>query len=303
MDVVVIMKEEAQMDIAENLSVWRPVSELKQIEENISGFGYSKEFIDKNRLHDKKNLYMRNLVSGQVAFFEPIKVREDGGVVYYCENEEHVHIEKTKVFETQYGIFNNHNNGEFYSWLSKDDCGATSKKKQEVDHLFERGEFFIEGNFCDMFDCGEYTYAISNLMHMGLGSFKIIRINKNLESVVLYNNVSLNSWTRLEYIGRFKNEYGYMIIASGFSELKCGQNKKSYFQDKTFLFQIHNNGNCNITQEWKIHISSTNSLAVLNGFVYFGQNKMVTRWNLASGEITYFTNKSDAELAALMKML
>ncbi len=68
------------------------------------------------------------------------------------------------------------------------------------------------------------------------------------------------------------------------------------------LFLIDNNGNCDITHEWKIKISSPNSIAILNGVVYFGQNKMVTRLNLTSGEITYFTNKSTAELAELKKI-
>lgn len=34
------------------------------------------------------------------------------------------------------------------------------------------GDYLVDGNYCDMFDCGEYCYAISNLMHLGLGEFK-----------------------------------------------------------------------------------------------------------------------------------
>lgn len=285
-----------------NISGWRPISELKQIEQNISEFGYSKEFIDKTRMYDKKTSCESDMMTGRINFFEPIEVREDGGVVFYRENEKHIYREISETFEMQYGIFNNHNNGEFFSWLGKDDCDEITEEGQELHRLFERGGFFVEGNYCDMFDCGEYVYAISNLMHMGLGYFKIVRINKNFESVVMYDNTSLGGWICLEYNGCFRNEYGYMIIASGYSELKYDQDEKRHFQDITLLFQIDDNGNCKITQEWKIQISSSNSTAVLNGFAYFGQNKMVTRLNLASGEMAYFTNKSDAELAALKEM-
>lgn len=67
-------------------------------------------------------------------------------------------------------------------------------------------------------------------MHMRLGSFMIVRINKNLEPIVMYDNSSLGGWTCLEYYEHFRNEYGYIIIASGFSVLNCGQNEKRYFQ-------------------------------------------------------------------------
>lgn len=36
-------------------------------------------------------------------------------------------------------------------------------------------------------------------------------------------------------------------------------------------------------------------------YVYFGQNKMVTRLNLTAGEVEYYTDKSDEELAVLVK--
>lgn len=78
---------------------WRPDSELKQIEENISEFGYSKEFITKNRLYDKKSLHMSNMKTEQADSFELINVKEDCGVVFYCENEKRVHMKKPEVFE------------------------------------------------------------------------------------------------------------------------------------------------------------------------------------------------------------
>ena len=235
-------------------------------------------------------------------FFEPLEVKEDGGVIFYRENHNHVHMEEPEIFETQYGIFNNHNNGEFTSWLGKDDYDGLPEKDKEVNRLFGRGDFYLEGNFCDMFDCGKYTYAVSNLMHRGLGEFKIVRIDQKLKSVVMYDSLSFERWICLQYKGRYKIDNGYVIIASGFTELDRSQSEKRNFQDRMLLFQIDEGGKCEIIREWKIKISSSNSLAVLGDYAYFGHNKMVTRLNLTSGELAYYTNKSDEELAALKEM-
>ena len=54
--------------------------------------------------------------------------------------------------------------------------------------------------------------------------------------------------------------------------------------------------------EWNMFISSSNSMVAVGNYVYFGQNKMVTRLNVLTGETAFFTNKSDEEIDALVKM-
>lgn len=120
---------------------------------------------------------------------------------------------------------------------------------------------------------------------------------------MVYDNSSIEDWICLEYDGHFKDEEGYIIITSGFSVLNCNQDNKRCIQDRTFLFRIDDSGNCHIIREWQFQISSPNSMAALNGFVYFGQNKMITRVNLESGERIYLTNKSDEEIAALKRII
>lgn len=279
---------------------WKPVTELKQIEEDISSFGYTKKYIDEYRLHDMKSPHGTNGITGQVDFFEPLEVKEQDGEIFYRENENHIHMEKPEIFRTQYGIFNNHNNGEFTSWLGRADFDGLSDK--EIHRLFGRGNFYIEGNFCDMFDCGEYSYAISNLMYMGLGWFKIVRIDKNLATVDIYDNKRTDGWTCLEYDGCFRNEHGYIVIVSGFTEVDREKGDKRNFQDRTILLQIAEDGSCTVSNEWQIKISSSNSMAKAGDYVYFGQNKMVTKLNIISGELKFLTNKSDEELAALKPM-
>jgi len=288
-------------DLITTISEWRPVSELKQVGENISAFGYVKEYIDEHRLQDKKQRHCSNEITGLVDFFEPLEVKRNGNVIFYRENNNHIRMDKPEVFETQYGIFNNHNNGEFTSWLDKSDYSRLPKKDKAIHRIFERGDFWLEGNFCDMFDCGKFTYAISNLMHMGLGNFKIVRLDQELNSVVIYDN-SFKIWSCLQYEVRYKMDNSYIIIASGFTESDRGRHEKRKLQNRTLMFQVDEGGNCDIIREWKIKISSSNSLAVLGDYAYFGQNKMITRLNFTSGELAYYTNKSDEELAALRAM-
>ena len=138
-------------------------------------------------------------------------------------------------------------------------------------------------------------------MHLGLGIFKIIRINKKLEAVAMYENYHNNKHTRLEYAGRFQNTEGYVVIASGSRELENDGDRRKY-QDITILFQISRNGKCIKSCEWNFSISSANSMVGKGDYVYFGQNKMITRLNIQSGETVFFTNKTDEEIAALVNI-
>jgi len=153
-----------------------------------------------------------------------------------------------------------------------------------------------------MFDCGKYVYAVSNEMHMSAGKLKIVRIDAGFQSVNLFDNSFGNGWTRFKFEGRIRHENGYIIVVDGFDGLNQWQNSKKSYSDRLFLLQIDSYGNCKIYKDWKAGISFSNSIAKCNRFIYFGQNKMVTRINFLSGEVAYFTNRNDQELSDLQKM-
>ena len=210
--------------------------------------------------------------------FEPIEIKAFGEEIIWRENENHVHMDVPGTFETQFGTFINHNNGEFSSWLSKDIGGK---------------DWEIQGNYRDMFDCGDYTYAISNLGPLG---FKIIRINSKIEDETVF--ICKSNREMLEYVGRFQKESDHYIVASGYYRL--GSDGKCSNNDKTFLFRVRQNGEFIIQNEWNLLISPVNSIAAVGDDVYFGQNKMVTKLNITSGTVEYYTNKSDDELDAIV---
>lgn len=248
-------------------SKWRPFSELRLVQSDISCLGYNKKYIEEHGLSEMESFYGGNMITGVECYYEPLEVKTEGNEILWRHNENYIFEGAPEKFETQLGTFNNHNHGEFESWLSRDD-------------------FYIDGNFSDMFDCGEYSYAISSLMHRGCGTFKIIRIDKNLEALTMYKN-----YDGIGYIGRFRNSEGYAIIASG--------SKVTRREEITILLQIDRSGNCTINQEWNFWLSSVNSIVVSGNYAFFGQNKMITRLDVKTGDINYFTNKTDKEVASL----
>lgn len=279
------------------ISNWKPVSELKTIEKDISSFGYNKEFVDKYKLNEKKKSNSHSFISGKTCFEEYLEVKQKNGEFYYRENGNLTFMEIPTLFETQFGAFKNHNNGEFFSWLGRDDYNNLSYKDKEMHQFSSLNDFYIEGNFCDMFDCGNYSYAISNLLHMGLGNFKIVRIDEKLKNDVIFDNNCFGGWSPFEYVGRYKNEIGYILVFSGLIQI---ESKKH--QERIIFYQIDTKGNYKI-KAFDFIIPHTRSIATLGDIVLFGHNKMVTRVNVSTGELTYLTNKNEEELAELSEML
>ncbi|MCR5736306.1 MAG: hypothetical protein K6G64_01485 [Eubacterium sp.] len=266
------------------ISEWKSFSELRRIQNDISEWGYKKEFINNHCLEEKMKTRWCDMKSGVENFIEPIEVKIQKGELLWRYNEKKSHLKVPKLFETQLGIFNNHNNGEFTSWLDKNDCKT----------------FFVEGNYCDMFDCGEYVYAVSNMMHAAIGRLKVIRIDKSLNIVEMFENNRNDCYGRLKYLGSISDNEGYWLLVSGFREEN--DDKKSEFMHFTILIQIAKDGTFEIKREWRTSISNANSVVKIGECIYLGNNKMITRLNIITGEMAFFTDKTEKEMAALAKL-
>lgn len=272
---------------------WMPLSEMKVIDRDISWFGYNEEFVTANDLRSKKHFHCA--WEDKTNFFEPMEVSAvDGGVL--CREIDEFKRITPEVFETQFGRFNNHNNGEFASWLGRDGYNGIPDDRMKMLRDYGINEFYIEGNYCEMFDCGEYSYAVSNLMHMALGYFKVARIDNELKTEVLFDNDDIRGDGRkcFEYIGCFENKEGVGILLSG--DIGFGTESEVL---RTLLLQVDRFGGCSVKKEWGIRLSEAFSFIAADGLAYIGQNKMVTRLDLTTGETVFYTNKSDDELAAL----
>lgn len=295
---------------------WSPFSKLRPIGEDISQYGYDKAYINAHQLY-KKMSWIDSSGTGRHCYYEPLEVAVIKGNVFFREHDEPICHARPKKFTTQFGVFDNYNHGEFESWLGEGGRTWAYRQRKTRDNLYGKDGFFIEGNYVDVFDCGKYTYAISNLMHMGLGHFKIVWLDEHLSPINLYNtesdfvsSISLNRvnnsgfiTTCLEYAGRFPDENGWYIIASGETTKHLHTPDKSMVQKRTLLFYVDNTGNCRIKREFDVRIPEVNSFVLSGSSLYFGHNKMVSRLDLSTGALEFYTNKSDDELKALSKMI
>ena len=207
--------------------------------------------------------------------------------------------ESPERFKTQFGTFINHDNGEFTSWLGRGNLPGGFKKGR---YPYPKEEFNIEGNYCDMFDCGPYSYAISNLLHLGLGEFKIVRIDKDLNTEVLFDNDVSDGWKHYEYLGRIKNPKGYYIIITGFYTKFSEDRENDKTEKQTIILQIDKEGGCSIFKKWDFSVSYSCSIALNGSKLYLGQNNMITELDIESGEYTYLTNRDEEILKEMVPM-
>ena len=281
---------------------WRPITELRQIDHDISDYVYSKEYIEKYKLLEKKSPHVSEMIKGRVNFFEPIEVAEIDGEIVFKEHNDCLEKMIPDSFTTQYGTFENHNHGEFFSWLGKDGYDGVPESERGNHLLFGRRNFYVEGNFCDMFDCGAYSYAVSNLRHLVLGRFKIVKIGEDLKPITVFENRSMENSPELEYLGRFPSANGEMLVVSGRVDERNDIIEEYSSHYLTLLLQIGIDGSVSVYKELDFMIPSTNSLVRKNSCIYFGNNKMVTCLDIQSWAVCYLTNKNEEEIEALSNM-
>lgn len=91
---------------------WRPISELREVEADISMFAYAADSKEAKRMVDEEGAEVVSRGYGQVNVYEPLEINLDGDTVVYREGGPSLWHETPETFETQFGTFANHNNGE-----------------------------------------------------------------------------------------------------------------------------------------------------------------------------------------------
>ena len=257
-------------------------SRLKEIEEDVSGYGYKAEYVNQNNLAGEEDLWF-NEYTGVKNVYEPLEVKVINNNVVWQENKDIDRFkESPKIFKTQFGCFDNYDKGEFGGHLS----------------IHDKDEELIDGNFCDMFDFGEYVWGISNLLHLLSGTLKIIRINKNIDVEVLYDNEFKEPFESYSYLGRIEDGSSCFIVASG--SVSSYVDNKQKFDDKTVIFKLDKDGNFEIFREFDFRISDVNSMCMIDDCIYFGRNRLVTVLDLRYNSIKHYTNKDKNALNHLI---
>lgn len=257
--------------------------------------GYKNDYIMETGLNKERRYDWQTPKA--VCFLEPLEVKVEGEDVYWRENETRTDNDIPDYFHTQLGYFSNYNNGEFDSWLAWPRKEGPSD--ESTDSYFN---CFIEGNFCDMFDLGDYIYAIDNNTCWGLGDFRIVKIDRNLKHEAIYDNDQMNSNLSLFFLGRYEKGDDCYVLASGWYDKGWGDDVVERFNYKTIIFCIGGNGEFHVVNEWETKIPFANSFVVADDYAYIGHNKMITRLNLVTGETEFYTNKSSEEIAAMVEV-
>lgn len=253
---------------AKFITEWKPFSELK--------------------LFSKNDFNLENNIKYSSKHQIPFEVKTEGDQILWRSNDNLSYVKEPKKFTTQFGTFNNYNNGEFRSWLGINDFPDFPENNKEEYSYSNYEDYLIEGNFCDMFDLGEYTYAISNLIHMMIGHLKIIRIYKNIDTLILYDNYNHSN---LRYIGRWIDDKGIVAIASGY-RLFTKPDDNYERQDTTILFHIDKFGTCKIFKKWDFDLPNVNSIVKVKDYIYVGQDEMITRVKINDGSRSFFVDNS-----------
>lgn len=263
--------------------VWREFSKLRRIDADISQAGYSFAYAKEHRLFDKLRVQMEDLSQGIVWFYEPMLVENrEGEIVWRASTVWHREI--PDVFDTKFGRFENHHNGEFTSWL-------------------EQGSFRVEGNFEAVFEYGDFVYAVSNQRHFGLGRFGLLQIDQALRSKWLYRtrHVDANDWESFFFLGTSREADGVKVFLSGREKCHAVDGASGELHDKSKILQIGADGTFAVVGDYDFAFGDANNVATFGDRLYFGLNNMVKVLDLKTGAEAYYTNQPQDVVEELMK--
>jgi len=284
------------------ISEWMPVSKLRPVEADISDCYYPDEYAEAKGPNKKKCTKCVNC-EGYFCYHEALEVKLQGMSVLFRQNDALRPAKPQERFETQVGSFRNNSLYECVDWLSFPIMMSENQNEAfKISAQNHRCDMpCIPGKFQDMFDCGAYTFAVESYQYRGSAIFSLIRIDRNAMVIPIYRSpVGFHSVP--EYIGKYRDGDGYVVIASGYNcpgfESGDGNTRVKIFHPKTLLFRMSPDGCCKNYGEWDIRISPAYNFVVAKRHVWFGQNKMVTRLDLDTGELKYFTNMTDEEMEA-----
>lgn len=272
---------------------WKDINKLRIVDRDYSGLRYSFEYIMNNK--SENDIYCgTGSADGKwskaaVAEQMELKRAQDGSIKYRVIGRD-MKNSSVRNFDTQYGVFQSTDNGEFGGFIK-----LPNGKK-------------ISGNFKYVFDVGDKVYAISSLAHMMSAGTCIYQINKSFEYTIVYNTVDAMSAFMLALAKEYKpienircdavdiKENEAYAILTGFVE-KTDESGKRLYWDEERILQITEDGIKEINRYMGKRPILIKSLIVEEKDVYISCDKMVIHIDRSCNEITYLTciSKDDEE--------
>ena len=295
---------------------WKEFSTLQKIDKDISYGRFSRKYADSRHFLDRfrvtssspanigkhlkrdsdedhglisedeiLDLWLTESDEDILCFDNPYEVMQKDGKIFYREPDtKNRDREPPEFFDTQFGRFENYNQGEF--------GGHAQIGKRKFD-----------GNFVDMFDFGDYVYAISNLAHLSMGTFRLEQMDRHFHSKCLFASRTIfclilpeKYSESLYYIGKSMDSNHVKIYLTGRAHPMEGDD-----WDESKILQIGVDGSFSVIGDYKYAFGDASTVVDAGNLLYVGTNHMVTVVHLATGEKEYYTSKTQEDIDEMMR--
>ena len=254
---------------------WNPISALREVERNYSGWAYSYKYA---RVHELltpwRNEYDMADGGRMVYIPEPIALRLGNNDVEWRVDP--IREVSLPDFKTQFGVFHSVNRGEFGGKLETPSGLVAS------------------GNFDYVFDFGDNVYAIDSLRHMGTYHFGLYEFSSADKCELLYSVGGLfdPKDESLSYCAHCFTDDCLYILISGDSEILNSDGGRKY-KWLTRLLRV-----CNGVVEKVMDIDGAfddvRSIIVKDDVLYIGADKIVDIVDIKSGHERFLSLLSES---------
>ncbi len=266
---------------------YRPISQLRKCDTVYSGKYYSFDFaVSRGKVDEitlERHIADRNYrmeddldYKDRIHCADMVELRvltDGGGQDEVCFRRRDIirGYYPSQSFDTKFGVFKSKDEGEFGGVLT------TPSGKN------------IEGNFVDVFESGDYVYAITSLSHLMLREFKLYRFHSADKYEIVYQN-GANSRIRenLSYEIRGYGEESAFVLISGCDYLLDQHGHYRDYERHTRLIEIKND-KIAVVADIPYWFHYTYNMVIFSGKAYIGMDKMMAVLSLSDGSVELFT--------------
>lgn len=261
------------------LKGWKPIAELREVQNNYSGSYYSCDYATNNK--NMKDMYAAVGVS-TVAIAENVIIKRDPlhGIVYKIKGRDFDKKYK-REFKTQFGTFYSDDQGEFGGELvtpSGDKLG---------------------GNYKYIFDLKDKVYAISSSSHMTIAHTTIYEFTSASEYTCIYNVGDFMAYILNEgVVENFEcqaidiyEDRAYLLLSGYVKEQKPGGEYWGEFRVLSIA-----DGEIKTVCNYEAMLVKPQRILIDGDNIFISMDKMLLRVDMNNNEIRYFTCLSDEDI-------
>lgn len=262
-------------------SIWKPLSDMRVITNNISGWDYSNEYAEEHKKYvGCETIAIRFDQKGEIECCA-LDIRKEGK-------------EQPATYQTALGTFVTNNQGEFGGELT-----------------LPNGEI-LQGNFCEIIECGNRVYAIDSCGHMGRGHFSLYSFSNNGKKEYVYGSNTIDIfqsimtdenklYDNLVYGAHCIYNEELYIVVNGYKELYDKGRIKEYCGCSRLL--VISDGRVKQVIEFEENFSRINELVVRNSKAYISMDKLLAVIDIQNENYKLYTTLSERDEADIVRKM